>query len=93
MIHRFERVSKAPTSVPIGTPAAGSEIYLLDEHLNLVPQGAVGEIFIGGPGLARGYFNRAELTAERFVHRDQQRLYRTGDLGLWQENGQLTYLG
>ncbi|MEM6352033.1 MAG: amino acid adenylation domain-containing protein [Cyanobacteria bacterium P01_D01_bin.14] len=92
MIHHFELAADAPTSVAIGRPAAGSEIYLLDEQLNLVPQGAVGEIFIGGPGLARGYLNRPELTAERFVYRGQQRLYRTGDLGRWQ-NGQLTYLG
>ncbi|MEM1256120.1 MAG: amino acid adenylation domain-containing protein [Cyanobacteria bacterium P01_H01_bin.21] len=93
MIHRFELQPDAPKSVAIGKPAAGSEIYLLDEHLNLVPQGAVGEIFIGGPGLARGYLNRPDLTAERFVYRGDQRLYRTGDLGRWQENGQLTYLG
>ncbi|EKU98796.1 non-ribosomal peptide synthase/amino acid adenylation enzyme [Leptolyngbya sp. PCC 7375] len=93
MIHRFELEPDAPTSVSIGKPAAGSEIYLLDDQLNLVPQGAVGEIFIGGPGLARGYLNRPELTAERFVDRGDQRLYRTGDLGRWQENGQLTYLG
>lgn len=93
MIHRFELESDAPTSVSIGKPAAGSEIYLLDEQLNLVPQGAVGEIFIAGPGLARGYLNRPELTAEQFVYRGEQRLYRTGDLGRWQENGQLTYLG
>ncbi|NEZ64781.1 amino acid adenylation domain-containing protein [Leptolyngbyaceae cyanobacterium CCMR0082] len=93
MIHQFEMEPDVPTSVSIGKPAAGSEIYLLDDHLNLVPQGAVGEIFIGGPGLARGYLNRSELTAERFVARGDQRLYRTGDLGRWQENGQLTYLG
>ncbi|MBE9066938.1 amino acid adenylation domain-containing protein [Leptolyngbya cf. ectocarpi LEGE 11479] len=93
MIHRFQVESNAPTSVSIGKPAAGSEIYLLDERLNLVPQGAVGEIFIGGSGLARGYLNRPELTAERFINRGEQRLYRTGDLGRWQENGQLTYLG
>lgn len=93
MTHRFELEPNAPTSVSIGKPAAGSEIYLLDERLNLVPQGAVGEIFIGGPGLARGYLSRPELTAERFIHRGEQRLYRTGDLGRWQENGQLIYLG
>ncbi|MEM7065585.1 MAG: amino acid adenylation domain-containing protein [Cyanobacteria bacterium P01_B01_bin.77] len=93
MIHQFQVESDAPMSVSIGKPAARSEIYLLDEHLNLVPKGAVGEIFIGGPGLARGYLNRPELTAERFINHGGQRLYRTGDLGRWQENGQLTYLG
>lgn len=95
MIHQFESAPDAPASVAIGKPAAGSEIYLLDEQLNLVPKGSVGEIFIGGPGLAREYFNRPELTAERFIHYPlgSGRLYRTGDLGRWQESGELTYLG
>ncbi|MEL7313687.1 MAG: amino acid adenylation domain-containing protein, partial [Cyanobacteria bacterium J06559_3] len=95
MIHKFEPSPDAPSSVSIGKPAAGSEIYLLDEQLNLAPQGSVGEIFIGGPGLARGYLNRPELTTERFIQHNlgSGRLYRTGDLGRWQETGELTYLG
>lgn len=80
-------------SVPIGQAAAGADIYLLDDCLNRVPWGDVGEIFIGGPGLARGYLNQPELTAKRFVWRAGERLYRTGDLGRWEENGKLTYLG
>ncbi|MEM9164325.1 MAG: non-ribosomal peptide synthetase, partial [Cyanobacteria bacterium P01_F01_bin.4] len=96
MIHRFElsdSPSSSPTSVPIGKPAAGANIYLLDNHLNQVPWGDVGEIFIGGSGLTRGYLNQPQLTAERFLQRDGERLYRTGDLGRWEETGELTYLG
>ncbi|MGD1863716.1 MAG: amino acid adenylation domain-containing protein [Phormidesmis sp.] len=92
MIHRFD-ASDAALSVPIGKPAMGSEIYLLDERMNLVLEGDVGEIFIGGPGLARGYFNRAELTVERFVVWEGRRLYKTGDLGRWRADGVLLYLG
>ncbi len=92
MIHQFDSADKA-LSVPIGQPAAGCEIYLLDEQLNLAPQGSVGEIYIGGPGLARGYFNRAALTAERFVVWEGRRLYKTGDLGRWRADGVLLYLG
>ncbi|MEL6355178.1 MAG: amino acid adenylation domain-containing protein, partial [Cyanobacteria bacterium J06627_28] len=92
MIHRFAPADSA-LSVPIGRPAVGSEIYLLDERMRLVPEGDVGEIFIGGPGLARGYFNRAALTNERFVTWEGQRLYKTGDLGRWRTDGALIYLG
>ncbi|MEO1619424.1 MAG: amino acid adenylation domain-containing protein [Cyanobacteria bacterium J06632_3] len=92
MIQRFNPDNKT-LSVPIGQPAAGSHIYLLDSNLNLVPEGSVGEIFIGGPGLARGYLNRPELTATRFIDWHGQRLYRTGDLGRWLLSGELAYLG
>ncbi len=92
MIHRYDPADEAP-SVPIGKPAASAEIYLLDEQMHLAPQGGVGEIFMGGPGLARGYFNRDELTAQRFVHWQGRRLYKTGDLGRWRADGALIYLG
>ncbi|MEO1395486.1 MAG: amino acid adenylation domain-containing protein [Cyanobacteria bacterium J06634_5] len=85
--------ASTPVSVPIGVPAAGAEITLRDKHLNKVPLGDVGEIYIGGAGLARGYLNQPELTAERFVMKNGQRLYRTGDLGRWEETGKLSYLG
>lgn len=96
MTYLFNPHQDTGASVPIGRPAAQAQIYLLDDQLNLVPQGALGEIFIGGPGLARGYLNRLDLTAERFVNHPfvaGERLYRTGDLGRWQENGNLQYLG
>ncbi|MDT0123713.1 amino acid adenylation domain-containing protein [Paenibacillus sp. RRE4] len=80
----------------IGKPIPTLQIYILDEQRELVPIGVEGEIYVGGAGLARGYLNREELTAERFVPHPfaaSQRLYRTGDLARWQMNGELEYLG
>jgi amino acid adenylation domain-containing protein len=83
--------------VPIGRPVSNTQFYVLDRHLELVPPGAVGELYIGGSGLGRGYLERAELTAERFVPHplagDGGRLYRTGDLGRYLWDGALEFLG
>ncbi|MGK7878412.1 MAG: amino acid adenylation domain-containing protein [Xenococcaceae cyanobacterium] len=95
-IYRFNPEKDVTASVPIGKPAAGAEIYVLDTYLNPVPQGVIGEIYIAGPGLARGYLNRPELTTARFIANPfgtGDRLYRTGDLGRWGWDGQLQYLG
>ena len=84
--------------LPIGTPMANVQIHLLDAMQNLVPLGAVGEICIGGTGVARGYLDRPELTSERFIADpftadDAARLYRSGDLGRWRQDGSLEFLG
>ncbi|WP_051534497.1 non-ribosomal peptide synthetase [Deefgea rivuli] len=83
--------------MPIGTLVGDRTGYVLDAELNLVPQGTAGELYLGGIGLARGYLNRAELSAERFVSdlfdTNGGRLYRTGDLVRWRADGQLEYLG
>lgn len=85
-------------SITIGRPIANTDVYVLDSCQQLLPIGVPGELYIGGTGLARGYRNRGELTAERFVshpfsNRPGARLYRTGDRVRWRPDGRLDYLG
>ncbi|MEM6640701.1 MAG: condensation domain-containing protein, partial [Pseudomonadota bacterium] len=83
-------------SVPIGRPIDHAHIYLLDNHQQLMPRGAIGEIAIGGVGVARGYRDRDALNSERFVDnpfRPGERMYLTGDLARWRDDGTLAYHG
>jgi surfactin synthase thioesterase subunit/MFS family permease len=80
--------------VPIGAPIDNMRVYVLDEHAEPLPVGVPGELHLAGVGLAHGYLNRPELTAEKFITgRDGQRLYRTGDLARWRPDGTLDFLG
>jgi amino acid adenylation domain-containing protein len=86
------------SSIPIGRPIANTEVYVLDGQWQPVPIGVPGELFIGGAGLAKGYLNRPELTAEKFVANPfnsdpTAQLYRTGDLVRWHTDGNLEFLG
>ncbi|MEH2308019.1 non-ribosomal peptide synthetase [Nostoc sp.] len=84
--------------VPVGRPIANTQVYLLDKHLQLTPVGVPGELYIGGIGIARGYLNHPELTAEKFIpnpfgEKSGMRLYRTGDLARYLPNGDIELLG
>jgi amino acid adenylation domain-containing protein len=96
--HEVRGVSAGEATVPIGRPIANTEIYILDAHREPVPIAVAGEIFIGGPGLAEGYLDRPELTAERFVSHPFDpapgaRLYRTGDRARFRPDGAVEFLG
>ncbi len=91
-------VDSAQHTEPIGGPIDETRVHLLDEQLQPVAAGAAGEIYIGGAGVARGYLNRTELTAERFIRdpfapETRARMYRTGDLGRWRGDGAIDFLG
>jgi natural product biosynthesis luciferase-like monooxygenase protein len=90
-----EEVGTAEPVVNIGTPLANQQLYVLDEGRRPVPPGVAGELWIGGEGVTRGYWQRADLTAERFVENPfhDGRMYRTGDLVRLRADGRMDFLG
>ncbi|MFT0477004.1 amino acid adenylation domain-containing protein [Pseudomonas antarctica] len=86
---------RAGAALHIGRPIANASVYVLDAQLRPVPVGVTGELYVGGSGVARGYLNREDLTAERFLHDpfNRGRMYRTGDLARWLPDGNIEYLG
>jgi thioester reductase-like protein/non-ribosomal peptide synthase protein (TIGR01720 family) len=88
--------AKFASTVPIGRPLANTQIYLLDAYLQPVPIGVPGELYIGGAGVARGYLNQPELTAEKFINNPfipGEPLYKTGDLARYLPDGNIEFLG
>ncbi|TYP72401.1 non-ribosomal peptide synthetase [Paenibacillus methanolicus] len=96
MIHKFDPDEDGRASVPIGVPGHNVQLYVLDERMRPVPPGMLGELFVSGDGVARGYLNREELTRERFADnpfKSGARMYRTGDLARFLPSGKLEYGG
>jgi amino acid adenylation domain-containing protein len=93
--HEVTRADAEAQSIPIGRPIANTQIYLLDQRVRPVPRGAIGELHIGGDGVALGYLGRPDATAERFIPNPfgPGRLFRSGDLARYLPNGDLEYLG
>lgn len=93
----IQDVPEGATTLPIGRPIANTQTYILDRYLQPVPIGVLGELYIGGPGLAKGYLNHPQLTAERFIpnpfSRNQTRLYKTGDLVRYLPDAQIEFVG
>ncbi|SFS46652.1 non-ribosomal peptide synthetase [Marininema halotolerans] len=96
MIHQYDRKKDQGASVPIGTPAYNTQIYVLDERQHPVPSGEVGEIYISGVGVAKGYRNRREESNDRFILNPFMkgwRMYKTGDLARFVDRNHLVYMG
>ncbi len=79
--------------ITIGKPLTNRQVYILNNDLQLQPIGVSGEIYIGGNGLAKGYYQKADLTSEKFVYKNGVRLYKSGDFGKWNNNGTVEFLG
>jgi amino acid adenylation domain-containing protein len=93
-----KKLTSTDESITIGTPIDNTQLFILDDYLKPLPEGSVGEIYIGGDGIARGYLNLPDLTNERFVHNplpefSGTKIYRTGDLGKFVEGGEAQCLG
>ncbi|MBX7265792.1 amino acid adenylation domain-containing protein [Micromonospora sp. Llam7] len=98
IVYRCNDMPDTETYVPIGYPIGNTTSYVLDEYLQPVPVGVVGELFVGGDGVARGYIGQSDLTADKFIadpFSDQPgaRLYRTGDLARYRQEGMIDFLG
>lgn len=97
--YAMDKSTKIQESVWIGKPIANTQVYVLDEYYQPIPVGVVGELYIAGDGLARDYFNRPELTKQKFIHISvpwldtPQRVYKTGDLVRYHRDGNIEFLG
>jgi len=96
MLHKYDPEADLRVSVPIGVPAANVQVYILDRNLNPVPINTIGEMYVAGDGVVRGYLHRPQLTRERFINnpfRYGSRMYKTGDLARFLDNGTIEFVG
>src|SRR6185369_1051343 len=96
MLYQYDPESDRRAFVPIGKPAANTQIYILDENLKPVAENVLGELYISGAGLAKGYLNRHDLTIARFIDnpfRDGEKMYRSGDVARRLTGGDIEYIG
>jgi non-ribosomal peptide synthetase component F len=96
VISNYKILKENDSNKNIGKPIYNCKNYILDKNLNQVPIGIIGELYIGGEGLSRGYLNRNDLTNERFIlnpFEENPKLYKTGDLARFLENGDVEYIG
>lgn len=94
--HLIREVEEDATTVPIGRPISNTQMYILDRQMQPVPAGVAGELYVGGDGLAHGYFNQPDLTAEKFVKHPfipGAKLYKTGDLARFRPDGEVEFIG
>jgi amino acid adenylation domain-containing protein len=96
--HIIRAGDSIPESIPIGKPVSNTRVYILDQDMNPVRAGEIGELYAGGDGLARGYLNASEPNSSKFLNdpfgdQPKQRMYRTGDLARWRSDGSIEYLG
>ncbi|GAA4882288.1 hypothetical protein GCM10023311_00450 [Flaviramulus aquimarinus] len=96
MAHKIETQDLVKEQIPIGKPVANAKIYLLNSNKNIVPIGVLGEIYVGGQGLSKGYLNRLDLTNTVFIENPfntNEKLYKTGDLGKYRNDGSIEFSG
>ncbi|MFB7120705.1 amino acid adenylation domain-containing protein [Bacillus thuringiensis] len=96
MIHKYDYNQDTNVSVPIGKPANNVKLYVLDHHLQPLPINSIGELYISGDCVTKGYLNNSALTNERFITNPflaDSKMYKTGDLVRWVEDGNMEYIG
>lgn len=94
----IEEIEENVQTIPIGIPISNTQVYILDKDMNLLPRGITGEIYVGGDGLATGYWKDSEQTKKKFIVNlfdpgAQEILYKTGDLGRWSQTGNIIFEG
>ncbi|WP_252187638.1 amino acid adenylation domain-containing protein [Anaeromonas gelatinilytica] len=96
IIHKYEEEKDKKLSVPIGYSIDNVQVYILDKNFNIVPTGTIGELYVSGAGVARGYLNKRELTCEKFINNlfiKGEKMYKTGDTARYLETGEIEYVG